>query len=109
MKRKKHARLRVVLAGPAGGVDEVHEGSLGLRPATGLETTVGVDDEEVAGEDRKHGRETLLDLVLRRDTRRVDVVDTGADLVGVAVVLEVLRSFMSLFDASIEMTSASSA
>ena len=80
--------LRVCLTSPAGGVDEVHERRLGLGPATSLETTVGVDDEELPGEDGEHGRKTLLDLVLGRDTGRVNVVDTGADLVRVAVVLE---------------------
>ncbi|GFZ50689.1 LOW QUALITY PROTEIN: hypothetical protein JCM24511_08447 [Saitozyma sp. JCM 24511] len=76
------------LAGPASGGDEVGEGLLGLLPATGLETAVGVDDEEVGGEDLDHGGDTVLDLLLSRDTGRVDVVDTGADLVRVAVRLE---------------------
>ena len=88
MKRKKHARLRVVLACPAGGVDEVHERRLGLGPATGLETTVGVDEQEARGEDVEHLGDAVLDLLLGGDTRRVDIVDTGADLVGVTVVPE---------------------
>ena len=56
-----------------------------------MERTYGVDDEQVLGEDLKHGRDTVLDLLLTRDTRRVDVVDTGANLVRVAVLLEGLE------------------
>ena len=40
LKRNEIRRLRARLTGPAGSVDEVHEGSLGLLPATGLETAV---------------------------------------------------------------------
>jgi hypothetical protein len=36
------------------GGDEVLERLLGLLPASGLETTVRVDDEEVGGEDLDH-------------------------------------------------------
>ena len=85
---RKRRRLSVLLASPAGGSDEVDEGLLSLLPATGLETTVGVDDKEVGGEDLGHVGDTVLDLLLSRDTGRVDVVDTGANLVGVAVGLE---------------------
>ena len=83
-----HARLRVGLARPAGGVDEVDERRLGLGPAAGLQAAVGVDDEEVGGEGGEHRRDALLDLLLGRHAGRVDVIDTGADLVRVAVVLE---------------------
>ena len=62
--------------------------TLGLWPATGLETTVGVDEQEVGGEDLEHGSDAVPDLLLRGDTGGVDVVDTRPDLVGVAVVLE---------------------
>ncbi|KAH9943489.1 golgi-body localization protein domain-containing protein [Epithele typhae] len=81
------------LASPARGIDEVDERRLGLGPATSLQTAVGVDDKQVTGEDGEHGRETLLDLVLGRDTRRVDVVNTRADLVRVTVVLEGVEEF----------------
>ena len=39
----------------------------------------------------KHGLEAVLDLSLGGNTRRVDVVNTRADLVGVAVLLEGLE------------------
>ena len=80
--------LSVGLAGPAGSVDEVDERRLGLLPSTGLETTVGVDEQEARGENVEHLGDAVLDLLLGGDTRRVDVVDTGADLVGVTVVPE---------------------
>lgn len=88
MKREKEGDLSVVLASPLGTVHEVDERSLGLLPATGLETAVRVDEEERVGEDVKHGLEAVLDLLSSGNTRRVNVVDTGANLVGVAVVLE---------------------
>lgn len=62
--------------------------TFGFLPATGLETAIGVDEEEGVREDVEHRLETILDFLGSRDTRRVDVVDTGADLVRVAVVLE---------------------
>lgn len=80
--------LSVGLSGPSGGGDEVGERLLGLLPATSLETTVGVDDHEVGREDLGHGGDSVLDLLLRGHSGRVDVVDTGADLVRVAVSLE---------------------
>lgn len=80
--------LSVGLTSPSSSGDEVGEGLLGLLPATGLETTVWVDDEEVGREDLSHVGNSVLDLLLSRNTRRVDVVDTRTDLVGVAVRLE---------------------
>ena len=90
MDSKQNGTLRssVGLSGPSSGGDEVLERLLGLLPASGLETTVRVDDEEVGGEDLDHGGDSVLDLLLRGDTGRVDVVDTGANLVGVSVGLE---------------------
>jgi len=88
LKREKEGDLSVVLASPLGTVDEVDERSFGLLPATGLETAVRVDEEERVGKNVEHGLEAVLDLLSSGNTRRVDVVDTGADLVGVAVMLE---------------------
>ncbi len=59
-----------------------------LFPATGLQATIRVDEEERVGEDGKHVSDAVLDLLLTGNTGRVDVVDTRADLVGVAVLLE---------------------
>jgi len=93
-------RLSIVLARPLGSLDQVGERRFGLLPGTGLETTVRVDEEERGRQDLEHSLETVLDFLLPRDTRGVDVVDTRADLVGVAVLLEgmqelhvTLRSF----------------
>jgi hypothetical protein len=39
----------------------------------------------------QHGTQTLLDLLASGDARRVDIVNTGADLVSISVVLEGLE------------------
>lgn len=62
--------------------------TLSLLPATGLETAVRVDDEQVGRKDGKHGGDAVLDLLLSGNTGRVDVIHTRPDLVRVAVVLE---------------------
>ena len=62
--------------------------TLGLLPLAGLETAVRVDEEKVLRDGRKHRSNTVLNLLLAGDARRVNVVDTGADLVGVAEALE---------------------
>jgi len=74
-------RLSIVLTCPFGTVDKVDERSLGLLPSTGLQTTVRVDEEERVRKNIKHGLETILDLLLSRNTRRMDIVNTGANLV----------------------------
>lgn len=62
--------------------------TLSLLPATSLQTAVGVDEEETVREDVEHGLEAVTNLLVAGDTRRVDVVNTRTDLVGVAVLLE---------------------
>ena len=47
----------------------------------------------MVGDKFKHVRDTVLDLLLRGNTGRVDVVDTRADLVGVAVLFEGVKEF----------------
>jgi hypothetical protein len=59
-----------------------------LFPAPGLQTAVRVDEKKRRGEDGKHCLETFFDLLTRRNTGRMDVVNTGTDLVGVSVLLE---------------------
>lgn len=88
MKREEEGDLNVVLAGPLGAINKVSEGSLGLLPATSLETTVRVNEEKRLGEDFEHGLESVLDLLSSGNTRRMDVVDTGANLVRVTIVFE---------------------
>ena len=56
-----------------------------------MSETYRVDDEQVLGENLEHGRDAVLDLLLAGNTRRVDVVDTRTDLVGVTVLLEGLQ------------------
>jgi len=78
----------VGLAGPLSSSDKVNEGSLSLLPSTGLKTTVRIDEEERIGEDSEHGLNAILDLLVTGDTRGVNVVYAGADLVRVAIMLE---------------------
>ena len=62
--------------------------TLGFWPATSLETAIRVHEEEVGGQELQHGSDTVLDLLLTGDTRRVDVIDTRANFVRVAELLE---------------------
>lgn len=74
-----------------GSIDQVGQGRLDLFPGTGLETAVRVDPELLRAEVLQHLRDTLLDLLLRRDTRSVDIVDTRSDMTGVGLVNEDLE------------------
>ena len=56
--------------------DHVGKGRLGLLPLAGLKPAVGVDPELVRLEVLEHLGDAVLDLLLGRDTWRVDVVDT---------------------------------
>lgn len=67
------------------------ESTLDLIPLAGLETAVGVDPELLRLEVGKHLLDALLELVKGGDTRRVDVVDTRADVAGVLLVNEDLE------------------
>ena len=62
--------------------------TLSLLPATGLETAIGVDEEQLVREYLEHGGNTVTDLLIAGHTGRVDIVDTRPNLVGVAVLLE---------------------
>lgn len=83
--------LSVLLAEVLGSVDHVDQRSLGLLPLTGLETAVRVNPELLRTEVLEHLLDTVLDLLLRGDTRRVDVVDTRADVTGVGLIDENLE------------------
>jgi len=82
---------RILLASPLGSVDQVDQRSLGLLPSTGLKTTVWVNEQQRVGEELQHGTQTLLNLLTSGDTRRVDIVNTRTNLVGISVVLEGLE------------------
>lgn len=81
----------VLLAVELGSVDHVGQRLLGLLPLTRLETAVRVDPELLGLEVSKHLLDAVLDLILRGNTRRVDVVDTRADVAGVRLVDEDLE------------------
>lgn len=68
--------LAVLGAEVLGGSNHVAERRLGLLPLAGLETAVRVDPELVGLEVLEHLLDAVLDLLLRRDTWAVDVVDT---------------------------------
>lgn len=70
------ATLLVLLAEGFGSVDHVHDGRLNLRPGAGLQAAVGVNPQLLRAEVLQHLRDALLELLLGRDTRAVDVVDT---------------------------------
>ena len=53
-----------------------------------VKETNRVDKHERVGEGLEHGLETVTDLLVSGNTGGVDVVDAGADLVGVTVLLE---------------------
>lgn len=65
--------------------------TFGLFPTTGLQTTVGVDERQMFRNNGKGGLETVYNLLFAGNTWRVDVIDTGTDLVGVTVLLEGLQ------------------
>src|SRR6267154_5263031 len=62
-----------------------------LVPATGLEPAVGVDPDLRAIQHARHALQRAGDFRHGRHAWRVNVVDAGADLVGVLVVLEPLE------------------
>jgi hypothetical protein len=78
-----HYLLLVLLTGPLGSGNHVDERSLDLGPGTSLESTVGVDDDVLClGDGLEDGGNLLLELLLRGNTRRVDVVGTGSNYGG---------------------------
>jgi len=83
--------LSVLLAVSNGGVDHVGQSLLGLLPLAGLETTVRVDPKLLRLEVLEHLLDAVLDLLLARNSGRVDVVDTGTNVSGVVLVDEDLE------------------
>ena len=81
----------MLLTEELGGVHQVGEGSLGLLPLAGLKTAVRVDPELLGLQPLEHLADAVLHLLLSRDTRGVDVVDTGTNVAGVLLVLEDLE------------------
>ena len=81
----------VFLAVELGGVDHVDQRGLGLLPLASLQAAVGVDPQLVGLEVHQHLGDAVLDLLLRGDTGRVDVVDTRADVAGVGLIFEDLE------------------
>lgn len=55
--------------------------------------TYRVHKHQVGRNDRPRRVEPLCNLFFTRNTRRVDVVDTGTDLVGVTILLERMQQF----------------
>lgn len=76
------------MTSPLGGVDQVDQRRLSLFPPTGLQTAVWVDEQQRLLKVYQHVSQAFLDLFTSGDTRGVNVVDTGTNLVGISVVLE---------------------
>lgn len=58
-----------------------------------LESTHRVDEEHVGGDEFKHVLDAVLDLLLRGNTGRVNIVDTRTNLVRVTELLECGEEF----------------
>ena len=74
-----------------GSRDHVLQSSTGLGPLASLKTTVRINPQLLRLEVSQHLLDAVLDLLLRGNTGRVDVVDTGADVAGVSLILEDLE------------------
>jgi len=86
-----HALLGILLAEELGSVNHVGQSSLSLRPLTSLKTAVRIDPELLRLEILQHLLDSVLNLLLAWDTRRVDVIDTGANVAGVSLIDEDLE------------------
>ncbi|KAM3072695.1 hypothetical protein ACMFMF_011920 [Clarireedia jacksonii] len=83
--------VSILLTIELGSVNHVGQSSLGLSPLTSLETTVRIDPKLFWLEELQHLLNSVLDLLLTWDTRRVDVVDTRADVTWVSLINEDLE------------------
>ena len=66
-----------------GSVNHVGKLSLGLVPLSGLQTTVRVDPKVLLGVNLENVVDAALELVLGRNTGRVDIKETKTNVVGV--------------------------
>lgn len=89
--QKKLLLLGILLAVELGSINHVGQRSLGLGPLASLETTVGVNPELLRLEMNKHLFDSVLDLLLAWDTRRVDIVDTRTDVTRIRLIDEDLE------------------
>jgi hypothetical protein len=80
--------LRILLASPAGSSNEVLEGCLGLLPSTGLQAAIRVNEQQLRPDEGQELGDAILDLLLAGYAGRVDIIDTGPNLVRVAKLLE---------------------
>lgn len=71
-----------------GSIDHVDQGLLGLLPLTSLKTAVRVDPELFRLQELKHFLDAVTNLLLARDTGRVDIIDTRSNVSGVCRVNE---------------------
>jgi hypothetical protein len=70
------------------GVRRKYQSGPRLRPAPGLKTTVGVDPQLLGLKMSEHLLDAVLNLLHAGNTGGVDVVNTGADVAGVLLVIE---------------------
>lgn len=84
-------RLRVFLPVELGGIHHVGQRRLRLLPLPRLEPTIGVHPQLLRAEVLQHLLDAVLDLLLARYARAVDIVDTRADMSWVSLVDENLQ------------------
>jgi hypothetical protein len=89
----RNSLLGVLVTEELGGVDHVGQGLLCLFPLTGLQTTVRINPELIWLEIVKHLFYAIFDLLLAGNTRRVNVVHTGANVARIGLVNEDLEEF----------------
>lgn len=77
-----------LFASPAGSGDKVLKGCLGFLPAASLQPAIWVHEQQVGPNECQEFGDTVLDFLLAGDTRRMNVVDTGPNLVRIAKLLE---------------------
>ena len=82
---RRHSRRNGLFTKYTGGGNHVDEGGADLVPASGFQAAIGVDPELVAGDPLPRPGEEVTHLSHRRAAGRVDVVDAGSDLIGVAI------------------------
>lgn len=83
--------LGVLGAVELSSVDHVGQGGLSLLPLAGLKSAIWVDPELLWLQELEHLLDAVLDLLLRRNTWGVDVIDTWADVAWVSLIDEDLQ------------------
>jgi hypothetical protein len=76
-----------------GNCTHILERSFSLGPSTSLEPTVRVDPKQLLLDVLRNLHQSLVHLLLGRDTGRMDIVQSRPDAVGVSVLVERMQQF----------------